>query len=278
MFGRPFLRRADRPAVKIPPRKRKREIYEEDSDNNTDDDYARNGHIVVRGRLDDAVNTTMEGDNGDEEYYPGVDENNDLLNELEDLRNDQLSNAMGEINPSTLGTANALNTIGVIDDSHRLTRSQSFNKGLGLQGPAMLKLLDENGRPYPGVYDNPLLDQYSGDKPPLNGSQNYGKKHGKKRRALHSAQIDPVAEELSRGPERVNSRILNPGSKGVRFENIDSTTPVTIQEFEDSDQSNDKDFHDEGDVDVDLGESDKENSQPQLQDKEQTVVRLPNLG
>ena len=89
-FGRPFLRKADRPAIRIPPRKRRRLTYDEEEEEDFDEQVRVNDRqIVVRAGFDDADEATAgdESDN-DEDFAPDDEDEEDLLAELNDLQRD----------------------------------------------------------------------------------------------------------------------------------------------------------------------------------------------
>ncbi|MCJ1423827.1 hypothetical protein MMC29_001712 [Sticta canariensis] len=251
-FGRPFLRRPDRPAIRIPPRKRRRVTYDEDDDT----DFGANFHdrqVILRTGLNDEDHSLDSDEEDDRDFTPDEDKENALDTELQDIYND-----LGDDSARALTTEITTNVNGLEEPPGRLTRAQKAKRGLGLQGAAMLELVDENGRPYPGEYNNPLLDQFGKDEPAhLNHEITKRKKN--KQNIHHRHGKGQAAEHVYQGtPERASRRSSSASMKSVRFEDPDSTTPATIR-------VNHQGFEPAIDIAVDPDESDKENSQPQFE-------------
>lgn len=247
-FGRPFLRRADRPAIRIPPRKRKRITYDQEDDFDTQEPNS-DRQVIVRAGFDDADEATPGDESYDEaDFAPDDEEEDDLGAEIEDLQND-----IG-------GGADADEGVSPDDGQpQRTARSRRSPKGLGL-----LQLLDEDGKPFAGQYSNPLLDIYGQDEPPNSRPKiRVSKRRTAKLGQNSSENIRSILRDSSASPQRV-SRWDSAGSgRSVRFESADSATPATIQESEDSEDADDGDFQlDEVD------ESDKENAEPQVEETE----------
>lgn len=288
-FGRPFLRRGDRPAIRIPPRKRRRITYgdndedgseEEEGEEDEDEDYAFNDftdshQLVVQARSNDAVNifdehdTEDDGDNSDSE-----DVVDDLNAELEELRNETRNHAGHDILASAESTERTLDPNGTLENSPKITRSRS-RRGLGLEGPAMIELLDENGRPYPGEYNNPLLDFYGADESQHYPDETTAKPRGE--RAIHRRRKSCLASKATAASsEHVSRRSSSASVKGVRFDETDIMTPATILGVEDTDRSDDENFRPTDDAVLAQHDSDKENSQPLQKRAEEIAVSLPN--
>ena len=248
-YGRPFLRRADRPAIRIPPRKRRRITYDEEDDFDTGEpNYNR--QVVVRAGFDDADEvTTGNEDDEDEDFAPDDDEEENLNVELEALQNDLSAGA------------DAGQGVDVDNDQpQRTTRSWRSPKGLGL-----LKLLDENGQPFAGQYNNPLLDLYGQDEAPSSQRTTRARRRGTANLIRKSSEnIRGILRDSSASPQRVSRRDLARSNRGVRFENAEPATPATIRESEGSE--------DEDDGDLEVGESDKENAEPQAVETESSDV------
>ena len=251
-FGRPFLRRADRPAIKIPPRKRRRITYDEEEDFVTNE-LNNDRQVIVRADRDTADDFTAgDESDDDEDFAPDDEEEDDLGAELGDLQNglDDFANTHDGKNQDDM-------------QSQRTTRSQRSPKGLGL-----LQLLDDDGRPFAGQYNNPLLDLYGQDDTPNRHSEIRVRKRGTTDLTQNSSEnIKSILRDSSASPQRVSRRDSAGSNRSVRFENAEPTTPATIREREDSEDMNDGDFE-PGKMD----ESDKENSQPQDQETEASDV------
>ena len=251
-FGRPFLRRADRPAIKIPPRKRRRITYDEEDDFVTDE-LNNDRQVIVRADRDNADDFTAGDESDDDEDFAPDDEEEDNLGaELGDLQNsfDDTANTHDGINQDDM-------------QSQRTTRSRRSPKGLGL-----LQLLDGDGRPFAGQYHNPLLDLYGQDDTPNRQSEIRVRKRGTTDLTQNSSgNIRSILRDSSASPQRVSRRDSAGSNRSVRFENAESATPATIRECEESEDTDDSNFE-PGEVD----ESDKENSQPQNQETESSDV------
>ena len=248
-FGRPFLRRADRPALRIPPRKRRRITYDEGNcfeANELIDDR----QIVVRAGFDD-VNEATTGDQSDDDgdFAPDDEEEEDLDDELEDLQND-------------IGTSADVVRTDIVQ-SQRNARSRRSPQGLGL-----LQLLDENGRPYIGQYNNPLLDFYGQDEVSRKQPEIRVRKRGTADSTQKSSEsIRGILRDSSASPQDFSRRDSAGSNRSVRFENADSVTPATVRESEDSENADDDDFE-LGEVE----ESDKENAEPLIEESESSDV------
>ncbi|KAL9132206.1 MAG: hypothetical protein Q9217_000010 [Psora testacea] len=243
-FGRPFLRKAARPAIHIPPRKRRCLTYCEDDEDvramQTSDRQA-----VVRARFEDVDRLGSEED--DEEDGDFAPENEaGLVKELEWLQEDH---------DAREGAQAALRDRGA---SRRRTRSQRSPQGLGI-----LRLVDEDGRPFPGTYKNPLLDLYSQDEPLHRTS---GPKVRKRGQALGNRFLKLGTKSYLQGssatPETPGGRDSTGSNKSVRFEDVAQATPVTVRESKSSDDEGDGGFERE------MNESDKENADPQAHEED----------
>lgn len=267
-FGRPYLRRPDRPTIRIPPRKRRRVTYDDDDDNDSVEIFD-DRQLVLRRETNDFDRSLDIDEEDDEDFSPDEDKENDLSTELQDIYNDALDDSAGD-----MLTERTTNLDGVEEPSSRLTRSQSAKRGLGLQGAAMLELVDENGRPYPEEYNNPLLDLFSKDEVHHNTTKHKRIKEKLNHRGKSKATIQVCQEE----PERVSRRSSSASMKSVRFEDPNSNTPATIRDFETMNRINQQGFEPAIDIAIDPDESDKENSQPHFEAYLPGAVSLPTLG
>lgn len=251
-FGRPFLRRADRPAIRIPPRKRRRITYDEEDDFD-EREPINDRQVMIRAGFDDTDDATAGNESDDEEdFAPDEEEDDDLGAELEDLQKDFDGEADADEGVSS-------------DDvqPQRSTRSRKSPKGLGL-----LQLLDEDGRPFAGQYNNPLLDFYGQDEAPSSQPEIRLRKRGTAHLTQNSSEnIRSILRDSSSSPQRVSRRDSAGSNRSVRFEDAERTTPATIRESEDSEDEVDGDFE-LGEV----GESDKENAEPRVEETESSDV------
>ena len=277
-FGRSFLKRTDRPPVIIPPRKRRRITYDEDS-TEIFDEHANNQQVAVHTALANLNDVSViEDSDVDEDYSPDEEEIGDLSVELKDLRNDGFNNTE-EDQVVAESTEVSLNQVGAVASPRRSTRSRKAG-GLGLGGEGMLKLVDENGRPYPGEYDNPLLDLYlygvDETQTRLQSRPDMHKaKPGKpKRTSGLRPKFETTTKEVNMAPELVDRGISNPGWKGVRFQDAHLETPATVRDLQDSDQSGYEDFQPSSDMTPSQYGSDKENSEPRYEVADSSVVSM----
>ena len=257
-FGRQFLRVADRPAIRIPPRKRRRLTYGDEEEDLDEHDRVNDRQIVVRAGFDDA-DQAMAGDGSDdddEDFAPDDEEYKDLHAELNDLQRD----FNVDVHEGKDGTVRD------VQGKHKANGwSRRAARGLGL-----LALVDENGRPFPGEYENPLLDKYNQDEP----SPRVPALRVRKRRSAKTAQSNGEhascgARESSASSARISRRSSAGSNKSVRFDDAEGETPATVREFEDSDEDDDSDFNDAG-----VNESDKENAEPRADESNTSDVSM----
>ena len=246
-FGRPYLRRVDRPSVRIPPRKRRRITYDdEDEEEIFSDKEVNNRQMVLRAGFNDTDERILADGSDEEGEFPPDDEGReDLRAELEDLQNESQAGANEDGRPRAESEAQK-------PIRRSMRSSQRSPQGLGL-----LKLCDENGQPFVGEYNNPLLDQY--------GQAEYPARHQPlkvtKRRPLNytrggARSSKHGVQDSSASPEVASRRGSSGSTKSVHFEDAGPATPVTVRESQSSDEDDD-DFN-PGEVD----ESDKENAEP----------------
>lgn len=249
-FGRPFLRRADRPAIRIPPRKRRRITYDEEEEN-FDNGVVSNRQVALRAGFNDREEATAGGSSDDDEdFIPSDHENDeDLGAELEDLEQDLHSGASGEDELPNRATRR---------------RSRRSPKGLGL-----LQLLDEDGQPFDGQYNNPLLDMYGEDESPAAQGRLEVKKRGSLKFAPGARKGHKKVVQHSAALSRQKGRRDSTGSsKSVRFEDSETATPATIRESDLTGEEDDDENYQPGEVD----ESDKENAEPLEENSESDKV------
>ncbi|KAL8871420.1 MAG: hypothetical protein Q9174_002744, partial [Haloplaca sp. 1 TL-2023] len=241
-FGRPFLRRAERPAIRIPPRKRRRLTY----DNEQYDHVEAQQQLVLHdgfGNEDSGTDTSHSSD------AATVTEDEESLDaELTDLQND-------------VGLEDSHSSHGhspPVDDFVTERRRSKRVQGLGLQATSLLR--DENGDPYPGEYHNPLLDMFADDEPVQEPSLSV---------QIPSPKSTSPSQRRSRSgfdlgrrdTTAAGSRDPQSSGKSVRFEDAEVATPATIR-LAASDDSDDDDFEQSEGFGREVDESDKENAAP----------------
>ena len=276
-FGRPLLKRTERPPVIIPPRKRRRLTYDEDS-NGIFDETLNNQQDAVHAGLADPNDISIADDSGvDDDYSPDEEDIDELSMELKDLRNDmEKDHVVVSEDPEA-----PLNQAGAATSPRRSARSRKAG-GLGLEGEGMLKLVDETGRPYPREYDNPLLDLYLYEDDETQHQRQSRPDHPRvrpnKRNCTsdirQSAERSTEASDMQ--PERINRDVSDPAWKGVRFHDVHLETPATVRNFQDSDHSDREDFLPSSDMIPDQDGSDKENSEPRYELAASGAVSLIN--
>ena len=269
-FGRPNLRRGDRPAIKIPPRKRRRLTYGDDEDLSAGE-HSKDRQIVITAGFENADNESLEDSEDDEEYDPDEDQGA-LDEELKDF-SEEVQALVEEDEQQRLGSPErALHLDGVGEIRGRLTRSRRDTRGLGLGGASILELTDENGRRYPGDYYNPLLDYYDQDN--FVSGQYTGKKQKTRKMQTQVQVAEDVAIDTSATTRRGNRRrrSSSANTKNVRFEDGEPRPPSNTPEDEVMDQSEDEDFQPNGLVESGSDGSDKENAKPDMVDSESSEV------
>lgn len=276
-FGRPLLKRIERPPVIIPPRKRRRIAYDEES-NQIFDETLINQHDAVHVGLADLHDISIADDSGlDDEYSPDEEEIDELSMELKDLRND----TEGDHFVVSEDPEVPLNQAGTTASPRRSTRSGKAG-GLGLEGEGMLKLVDENGRPYPREYDNPLLDLYFDEDDATQHQRqsqpDIPKVRSNKRNCISDIRqnAERNTEESDMHSERLNRDASDLAWKGVRFQDARLETPATVRNFQNSDHSGHEDFLSSSDMLPDQDGSDKENSEPRYELAGSGAVSLIN--
>ncbi|KAL8830912.1 MAG: hypothetical protein Q9170_005514 [Blastenia crenularia] len=240
-FGRPLLRRADRPAIRIPPRKRRRITYADDEDD--DADYGAQRQVTVHSGFEDDEGSMAGSDYNGAESIASEDEE-DLRAELDDIQNDSESAAE--------------DSAGHINGTVMLRKARAT--GLGLQTSSFL--VDEHGIPYPQEYNNPLLDMAEDGEPVKEGPPPARRRRPaagmKSRQKSRSKSIRKTHGDGSGGD-------LGTKGKSVRFKEAELTTPATIRLELSDDSGNDDDFEPIDDASSDTehtADSEKENTRP----------------
>ena len=257
-FGRQFLRVVDRPAVRIPPRKRRRLTYGDEEEEEGFDEQGRvnDRQIVVRAGFDDADEATAGDESDDDDFAPDDEDDEDLHGELIDLQRD--SNV--DVQEGEDGTVRDIQS-----KSKANWSSRRAARGLGL-----LALVDENGRPFPGEYENPLLDKYNQDEPSPGVAALGVRKRGLAKVAQSNGEhASHDAQESCASSARISRRSSAGSNKSVRFDDAEVETPATVREFEDSDEDDDSDFEITG-----INESDKENAEPWSDESDASDVSM----
>ena len=214
--------------------------------------------IVVRAGFDDADEATVgDGSDDDDEDFAPDDEDDEALHaELNDLQRD-LNVVVNEGEDETVRD---------VQSKHKAnTRSRQAARGLGL-----LALVDENGHPFPGEYENPLLDRYNQDEPSPKVPVLRVRKRGSAEVAQSNGEhASRGAQESSASSARISRRSSAGSNKSVRFDDAEAETPATVREFEDSDEDDDSDFEN-----AEVNESDKENAEPRADESDTSDVSM----
>ena len=212
-----------------------------------------------------------DGDGEDDDFVVDEDGEQDLTTELQEIAEDLQKIGDKEGGGVLAITNGAENGATGAEKPRRVTRSQRLG-GLGLQGPALLELVDENGRPYPGAYNNPLLDFYSQDDASV-AQAGPRRKRRKTDGTIGAREPTPPGPSTSSGalaPQR--RRESSASLKNVRFQDdSQATPPTTILAPEDSEDTEDEDFELSTNEDGEVDESDKENAEPRLSETSSDV-------
>lgn len=238
-FGRPFLQLAPRPPIRIPPRKKRRITYDEDKDESVSNSDNRQLALEERPEDDDCQ---------DDESLPDEDENQGLSDELEDIFND---NDAQVTTPEQMMDFNRLKNL-----PGRITRSNG-NKGLGIHGATSFNSREGSSLAHRREYPSALLERPVGEERPEPCKKSKTKR-GKGDRGPGLRTRKQTTLQLYEETPKISDAT----GRSARLEEIDSTTPATIRDFEGSDRSSDEDFEPASNNIADTDESDKENSQP----------------
>jgi hypothetical protein len=264
-FGRPFLKRSERPPIRIPPRKRVRLTYDTEDDNETASlDYNTEQALVP------ILNESEDEDDGDytaDHNSQGSDFDSDAdkddpggdVDAVDFKRNkafrDEL--AMEAEYLSRSGQEPVRSSL-VNETPGRRTRSRkrSGGDGLGLHGEGVL--LETDGEVLIGGYHNPLLDQYYDEEP----VQATPKTRKRKRTREVDVQTSDTNSRKSRALVEISRRSSTTSTKSVRFLGDEIETPATILEVDGSDSEGDEDFQPESRDSSNSLASNKENIEP----------------
>lgn len=261
-FGRPFNRKPDRPAIRIPPKKRRRILYDEGGNDSNVLFADPSRRVTSNAGFDDDANDLSQGSHSCEEGdtdSAGEDKEKSMQDELHSLRS-ELHEDPSDITIIDGDLEMKLGSETVQNSTTPTTRSmRQRNKGLGLEDT--LLLVDEYGRPYPKEYDNPLLDYFDEDEietRKLGDPQNNVTKAAG--RTVTRNEIYQDIDSHFKTPSRSSSA----STKNVRFEEPEVPTPATIMDVYITDDSEDESFEPDEDTDTSVDESDKENATPRL--------------
>ncbi|KAI9706048.1 MAG: hypothetical protein M1836_005454 [Candelina mexicana] len=252
-FGRPYLRRTDRPSIRIPPRKRRRLTYDEDENEieNAEVDGDRpERQLVVKAGFEDVDEGTerMDGDinEGARRLLDAAMLDFDSGDDMDDTDFDPSEvrggpgGLRGEEKPArTQGPSRRRNAA---ERERYVTRSRTRGTGIILEDGHILELVDENGEPYPGEYDNALLDYFEQSEDDLaqrlpaaeamNTSTEPGRSSRKSRLTSSRLLSQSVLPQLKSQP---------PSAKTVRFGNVDNEDHKEVAGFV-NDEEDDEDF------------------------------------
>ena len=242
--------------------------YDSEDDDDTGDLFHNRQVMAPQGSAEapniNALANEDDDDDEDDDFVLNEDEEQDLTAEIHEIEDDLQKMADKEAGGVLAITNGVENSPTEDENPRRVTRSQRLS-GLGLQGPAMLELLDENGRPYPGAYNNPLLDFFSQQ----DASVAKASPRRKRRRtnsmseALESTPHGPSTSSRALAPQR--RRESSASLKNVRFQDDSlATPPTTILAPEDSEDTEDEDFELSANENSEVDESDKENAEPRF--------------
>ena len=255
-FGRPFLHRGSRPPIRIPPRKRIRLIENEDDDGLTIQNIDR--EVIVRPDTNDHEDQTVDSDDADDEdfEYQGEDEEpEDLAAEAGALLQD-LQGIGRDFMHIDASTREANGSDKEERRSKRLLATKHVPRGLGLQGSDLPQFWNDIATAYPGVYTNPVLEQYGEDNDSSDRKAMRPEKHERGKEKLKarkkSMHATPSFQVKSLGRKRRGS---SASGKSVRFEEAGLQTPATVLEAGENEGSG-------GEFEPIDTESDKENTEP----------------
>lgn len=201
---------------------------------------------------------SLSGSDDSADSVIASDDEEDLHAELNDIRHD-LDLAIVEDEDAHIPDR-PLAPAGV--DSRQLgalsTRRPREAQGLGLISSSLF--VDEDGKPYPETYDNPLLDMFADD-------ESVGRAASPE--PMQPGERGPASRQHQRHRPGVASRTLSTSSgkfpgehgKSVRSHESELDTPATVR-LESSDDSGDDDFEPSDDISMVEDESDKENATP----------------
>ncbi|KAL8647672.1 MAG: hypothetical protein Q9210_005411, partial [Variospora velana] len=249
-FGRPFLRRADRPVIRIPPRKRRRLAYDDDED----EDYEAQRQVVVHTGAEEGEDSEVDSDYSEDESSAS-ESGGDLNSERDDVRNSSDSTDR-ENAPDAAKNA----TSSQLD---RISKQrQPRPTGLGLR-PSKTTA-DGHGNPFSHTSNARLLEMLQNDE----SAEEPGSSAPKKRRRLN-----PDVEKNDRHHPKTTRTVGIDGSartaggkrRSVRFDEAELPTPPTVRLGSSGRSQDEEDFKPDSDARSktdDTDESDKENATP----------------
>ena len=259
-FGRPFVRRSERPAIRIPPRKRRRVITADDGDDIPEFSHDAKRQITFHAGFGNQNNSLSGSESSEDEAFEirndDVDEN--INDEVKDLQAD-LVDYFQEYNAPRDGVEMTESFNEGSLQSRTRSKRQKKN-GLGLEGSAFLT--DEYGRPYPTEYYNPLLDIFDSDDRTMAVTSNI--KTAPERTQGGDSPTAGIHGNKILPPQSGSRQSSSASTKNVRFDDPKISTPATILQFNSADNSDDSDFEPSEDLGAILEGSDKENATPRL--------------
>ena len=286
-FGRPFLRRSDRPPIRIPSRKRIRLTFEDEAGSNglaTSTIYGAPSRHADTQALEEQSNDSANDENfevsdqssnsDDDEDLEICEEENNLIEELQEELQDLTQNLQEVQDLQAL--QNNLDRLertvyldGVEEPSkERQSRKRKRGSGLGLSGSGILKLLESGEGHFAGAYNNPLLDQYYHDEPVKSSNGIMKQQRTRKLPSVNTTR--KIRKPVN--PEVRSRRSSSASLKSVRFEKRDIETPATIRDIADSESEDDVDYDPGKGPSSRSTESNKENVQPQAVIRASTEV------
>ena len=213
---------------------------------------------MLRADLDDVDAIDEDSDDRDDEDFLADDEE-DLVEELQDLQNGQQHTTYEDSDDAE----RTPNLDGAEEKSRNNTRARLRRKtGLGLQSTALIELLDDSGRPYPGEYSNPLLDLFDQDEP-IHETIDDRLVKGRKGRRLRDAvrKENKATNSSSTNSQTGSGQVSSNSTKAVRFEDADAMTPATVRLDDGNEFSNAQGLQTQNSAGF-MDESDKENAEP----------------
>ncbi|KAI4286580.1 MAG: hypothetical protein L6R35_004163, partial [Caloplaca aegaea] len=241
-FGRSFLRRADRPLIRIPPRKRRRLAYDDDEDG----DYEAQRQVVVHAGAEEGEDSEVDSDYS--EHESSASENGDVRNSSDSTDRESVPDAAKDATSSRLD---------------RLSKQRRPRPtGLGLR--ASKATADGHGNPSSDTSNARLLEMLRNDE----SAEEPRSSAPKKRRRLN-----PDVEENYRHHPKTTRTVWIDGSaqtaggkrRGVRFDEAELPTPPTVRLESRGRSQDEEDFKPDSDARSetdDTDESDKENATP----------------
>ncbi len=262
-FGRPFLRRANRPAIRIPPRKRQRLTYDEDGDD--DPDYDSQRKVILHAGFEDDEDSEADSNYGGDGGLVSQDESS-LDSELNHIREDIGSTDKEYVRSDMNDGKPALTTDRISNPLARLTRRrQPKPAGLGLRAASFS--VDESGHPSSQQSNNRLLEMLEGDQQTNDQQLSNPKKRRRlipgPRKVSRKERPGTTGSVFHNGRE--GASIL--GHKSVRFDEAELPTPATVRLGTSEDSADDDDYEGAGsqswsEETDEEDKSDKENATP----------------